>query len=89
MPESFSLFDACISIFNMEKQGEVVPSVLRLNMGNACLRRSVLFPGDKRTTTKMNNRGRLSLVRWVGATKKHGAAGENNVGANFLIKDES
>ncbi|CAL1358928.1 unnamed protein product [Linum trigynum] len=115
MSESFSVFDACISIFDMEKQRRPYhrfcdcalhklkrSSSLKhssssgsnddgSNMAIACLRRSVTFPGEKRTAAKMNRRGRLCFVGWVETTsKKRGAAaGENNVGTNFLIEDES
>ncbi|CAI0542575.1 unnamed protein product [Linum tenue] len=57
------------------------------NIGSACLRRSVTFPGDKKAAAKlMNHRGRLSLAHWVERTKKR-AGGGDKMGTNFLIED--
>ncbi|CAI0388652.1 unnamed protein product [Linum tenue] len=108
MSESFSMFDACISIFDMEKRRRpyhrfcdcALHKLKRSssgrnddgsNMAIACLRRSVTFPGEKRTAAKMNRRGRLCFVGWVETTSKKpgAAAGENNVGTILLIEDES
>ncbi|CAL1414863.1 unnamed protein product [Linum trigynum] len=59
------------------------------NIGSACLRRSVTFPGDKKAAAKlMNHRGRLSLAHWVERTNKRAAGGGGDkMGTKFLIED--